>query len=51
MDDITLTPEMLAYLVFRLRHAISNGESVTVNLLQDVLSAYESENAPAFATA
>ena len=40
MNDSRFSTEMLAYLTLRLRHAVSNGEYITVDLLEKLLERY-----------
>ena len=43
MEDARLSPELLAYMTLRLRHAVSNGEYITVQLLEEVLANFSEQ--------
>jgi len=43
MDMIRLSPELLAYVTLRLRHAVSTGEYITAELLQQAIAAFQAQ--------
>jgi hypothetical protein len=40
MDTPRLSPELLAHMTLRLRHAVSNGEYITVEILEQAMASF-----------
>jgi len=45
MEDLRFSPELLEFMTQRMRHAVSNGQYLTTELLEETLEDYQREAA------